>query len=107
MHSSIYLGDLINSEGSILKTTISDDGMITLIALSNEPLGHLHFQITFKNLVNYLESKSTLYQLFQISDDKKFIEHSKEISHNIDLNSLIDKIPFFMNYFNEVPDTMK
>lgn len=107
MHSSIYLGDLINSEGSLLKVSLSESGNITMNARSLEYQGYLSFEPKFKDFVGYLESKFTLDELIYLSSNKLFSFNIDVELKKIPLDKIIETIPFKDKLYNQVPSGLK
>lgn len=105
--TSIILGDLINSEGSLLKVSLSEDGNIVMNARSLEYQGYLSFEPKFKDFVGYLESKFTLDELIYLSSNRLFSFNIDVELKKIPLDKIIETIPFKDKLYKQVPSGLK
>jgi len=101
------LGDLINSEGSLLKVSINEDGNIIMNARSQKYHGYLSFEPKFKDFVGYLESKFTLDELIYLSSNRLFSFNIDVELKKIPLDKIIETIPFKDKLYNQVPSGLK
>lgn len=101
------LGDLINSEGSILKVSISKDGIIIMNARSLKYQGYLSFEPKFIDFIGYVESKFTLDELIYLSRNRIFSFNIDVELNKIPLDKIIETIPFKDKLYKQIPTNLK
>ena len=103
----IVIGELINSEGPLLKVNTRETGQLLIEAYSNEYRGNLSFEPKFKDLVSYIESKITLRELIFLSKSRIFSFNLNVEMKRIPLETIIDSLFCIDEYYNEVSEDLK
>ena len=101
------IGQLINSEGPLL-SILHDDNETFYIKVYS-PLLNCHIQVltNLKKIVGYIESKFTLRELIEESNEYEIQTRNKSIPQILSFDEIKSSIEFIDKHYNEISDSMK
>lgn len=103
----IRVGDILNSEGSLLSFNVIENGELYLEVTSRKYNGDFSFRPKLRDFLSYIESKLTLSELIEISTVHMFSFNEGEDIRKIPLTDIIQSLPFIESYFKEIPEGCK